>query len=123
MAALPAAKKVVYQIEIICGNFFARLLGLLLEAAETLADVLDGGCVQVLLLDGHGVPLLHILSIFQRNRLYLSLSTSQLLFKTTLVLSDGLLKVLFFYLGKISASDNIWLKCSNAACHGLLIHE
>ena len=38
-------KKVVYQIEIICGNFFARLLGLLLEAAETMADVLTSGCL------------------------------------------------------------------------------
>ena len=50
-------KKVVHQIEIIRGNFFACLLDLLLEAAETLADVANGGGVQVLLLGWHAVPL------------------------------------------------------------------
>ena len=45
MAALPAAKKVVHQIEIIRGNFFACLFNLLFDVAETLVDVANGGCM------------------------------------------------------------------------------
>ena len=62
--SVACSKKVVYQIEIICGNFFACLFDLLLEAAETLVDVLDGGCVQVLLrLDGMGL-LCYVLFVY-----------------------------------------------------------
>ena len=45
MAALPAAKKVVYQIEIIRGDVFSCLFDLLIGTVETLADVLDGDIV------------------------------------------------------------------------------
>ena len=64
MAALPAAKKVVYQIEIIRGNFFACLFDLLLDVAEAVSDMVSGDGVQLLLLGGHGIPLLHAFCLF-----------------------------------------------------------
>ena len=90
-------KKVVYQIEIIRGNFFTCLFDLLIDTVETLADVANGGGVQVLLLGGHGVPLLRAFCLFFcRTDCICHCLFHNYSLKTTLALSDGLLKILFF---------------------------
>lgn len=57
-------KKVVHQIEIIRGNFFACLFDLLLDVAEAVLDMVNSDGVQLLLLGGHEIPLLRAFYLF-----------------------------------------------------------
>ncbi|MDU1533306.1 MAG: hypothetical protein E6899_00230 [Neisseria sp.] len=90
---IACGEKVVYQIEIICGNFFTCLFGLFLDTVETLVDVANGNCVKVLLLGGHGIPLLRTFCLFYSY-------AKQNCFVTVLVLSDDLLLEGLVFIGQ-----------------------
>ena len=91
--SVTCGKKVVHHIEIIRGNFFACLFNLLLDMVETLVDVANGNCVQVLLLDGHEVPLRRAFCLFYSY-------AKQNCFVTVLVLSDDLLLEGLLFIGQ-----------------------
>ena len=101
-SGVACGKKVVHQIEIIRGNFFACLFDLLLDVAEAVLDMVNGDGVQFLLLGGHGIPLLRAFCLFYSYAKQDCLITAyfKLLLKNVFVLSDDLLLEGLFFIGQ-----------------------